>query len=79
MFVEKCSPEMKEFCVKQDITWEEVSNKILLLLTRSFAKIEGHLIKPFLNQLESDCPGDKGKALQSMGYGTRYNIHFSPE
>ena len=28
MFVEKCSPEMKEFCVKQDITWEEVSNKL---------------------------------------------------
>ena len=24
MFVEKCSPEMKEFCVKQDVTWKEV-------------------------------------------------------
>ena len=24
MFVEKCSPEMKAFCVKQDITWKEV-------------------------------------------------------
>merc|ERR1712032_1780621 len=56
MFVEKCSPEMKEFCVKQDITWKE---------------IEGHLIKPFLNLLESDCPGDKARELQSMGYGTR--------
>jgi len=56
MFVEKCSPEMKAFCVKQDITWKE---------------IEEHLIKPFLNLLESDCPGDKSKALQSMGYGTR--------
>jgi len=56
MFVEKCSPEMKEFCVKQDITWKE---------------IEGRLIKPFLNLLESDCPGDKAKELQSMGFGIR--------
>jgi len=56
MFVEKCSPEMKEFCVKQDVTWKE---------------IEGHLIKPFLNLLESDCPEDRTKALESKGYGTR--------
>jgi len=56
MFVEKCSPEMKEFCVKQDVTWKE---------------IEGHLIKPFLNLLETDCPGDRTKALESKGYGTR--------
>ena len=29
MFVEKCSPEMAMFCVKQDITWKEVeSNKL---------------------------------------------------
>ena len=36
------------------------------------------MIKPFLNLLESDCPGDKAKELQSMGYGTRYNNSFLP-
>merc|ERR1712013_461780 len=37
----------------------------------TWKEIEGHLIKPFLNLLESDCPGDRTKALESKGYGTR--------
>ena len=39
---------------------------------KDISQIEGHLIKPFLNLLETDCPGDRTKALESKGYGTRY-------
>ena len=36
------------------------------------------MIKPFLNILESDYPGDKAKELESMGFGIRYNNKFLP-
>jgi len=56
MFVEKCSPEMAMFCVKQDITWKEIEDRLIL---------------PFLDILDSDYTGDKAKVLESMGYGIR--------
>ena len=53
MFVEKCGDEMKRFCVGKEITWEE---------------IEGRLIKPFLEIVES---GSDPSALEAKGFGAK--------
>merc|ERR1712130_759754 len=47
---------MAMFCVKQDITWKEIEDRLIL---------------PFLDILDSDYTGDKAKVLESMGYGIR--------
>jgi len=57
MFVEKCSDKMKEFCVRPDVTFEEV---------------EAVLIKPFLDIMESEASDDeKSATLLEKGFGER--------
>ena len=57
MFVEKCSQEMKEFCVRPDVT---------------FAEVEAVLIKPFLDTMESSASDEeKSAALLAKGFGER--------
>lgn len=54
MFVQNCSQERKEFCVKQSVTWEEV---------------ESVLVQPFLSLLESCQEGEASAALEAAGFG----------
>ena len=54
MFVEKCSEEMKKFCVKKDVTWEEVEEKLL---------------QSWLNIKESAPESERDAAFEAKGFG----------
>jgi len=54
MFVEKCSEEMKKFCVKKDVTWQEVEEKLL---------------QSWLDIQESAPESERDAAFEAKGFG----------